>query len=130
MELLKEKWTGKVNEVTIGATEQNGGTRSSSVTVGGETALPYLFAEGEMPHTPVIAMEVLDILPEDWPESLKKSFGDVLSDLLSFALGHGQFIPSSSWTAATSGDLMRYRISLMPFLPATVLRGPLRVRAF
>jgi len=86
MDILKEKWTGKVNLVTIGATEKEGGTRTSQVTVGGETTLPYLFEEGEIPNSPVIAMEILDIEPLDWPESLKKPFGDILKDPVKWAV--------------------------------------------
>ena len=86
MDVLKEHWTGKINVATIGATEKEGGTRASQVTVGGETTLPYLFKEGEIPNTPVIAMEVLDIEPTDWPEVLKKPFGDVLKDPVKWAV--------------------------------------------
>jgi acetyl-CoA decarbonylase/synthase complex subunit delta len=80
MQTLKENWAQKINTVTIGATEKEGGTRSAPVTVGGEGGLPFLFKEGEIPNTPVIAMEVLDIEPADWPEGLKKPFGDALKD--------------------------------------------------
>lgn len=86
MEVLKENWTGKINEVKIGAREKEGGTRASQITVGGEKTLPYLFKEGEIPHAPVIAMEVLDIEPTDWPEVLKKPFGDVLKEPVKWAV--------------------------------------------
>ena len=86
MEVSKENWTGKINTVTIGATEKEGGTRSSAVTAGGENTLPYLFKEGDIPNAPVIAMEVLDTEPVDWPESLKKPFGDVLKDSVKWAV--------------------------------------------
>ena len=32
----KEKWSGRVNTVTIGATKAEGGTRGRSVTIGGQ----------------------------------------------------------------------------------------------
>ena len=67
MDLMKEHWAGKINTVTLGATEKEGGTRASQVTVGGETTLPFLFKEGDIPHAPVIAREVLDTEPTDWP---------------------------------------------------------------
>jgi len=86
MDTLKESWTGKINEVKIGATKKQGGTRDSQVTVGGENTLPYLFEEGTMPNKPVIAMEILDIEPSDWPESLKKPFGDALKDPVKWAV--------------------------------------------
>ena len=34
IEVPKEKWTGKVREVTLGATAAEGGTRARTVTVG------------------------------------------------------------------------------------------------
>ena len=85
MELVKEKWVNRVNAVTIGATKEEGGTRRSKVSIGGESVLPFLFDEGEMPHPPVIAMEVLDNEPADWPAVLKEPFGDVLGNPVDWA---------------------------------------------
>jgi acetyl-CoA decarbonylase/synthase complex subunit delta len=70
IEVPKEKWSGKVREVTLGATAANGGTRSRTVTVGGETTLPFLTFEGTIPHPPAIAIEVRDSQPPDWPSLL------------------------------------------------------------
>ncbi len=78
LELLKEKWSNSINTVTIGATKDAGGTRTSSVAVGGETTMPFLLSEGAMPCKPAIAMEILDVVPDDWPEVLKEPFKDVL----------------------------------------------------
>jgi len=75
---VKEKWTNQINTVTIGATPAEGGTRAKTVTVGGETTLPYLTFEGEIPHRPAIAGIVVDVIPEDWPDMLKKAIGDVI----------------------------------------------------
>ncbi|UCH88405.1 MAG: acetyl-CoA decarbonylase/synthase complex subunit delta [Thermoplasmata archaeon] len=80
VELPVEKWSGKISEITIGATKDDGGTRTSTVTIGGQNTLPYLHFEGEMPHKAAIAMEVLDVLPEDYPELLKKAFGDAVNN--------------------------------------------------
>ncbi|MFC1704471.1 CO dehydrogenase/acetyl-CoA synthase subunit delta [Candidatus Omnitrophota bacterium] len=79
VELLKEKWSSSIVEVTLGATKAEGGTRSSVIKIGGESTLPFLFNEGAMPHSPVVAMEVHDVAPVDWPDVLKKPFGDSLS---------------------------------------------------
>ena len=46
---IKEKWPNQIRTVTIGATAEEGGTRGSTVTVGGETTLPFLTFEGEIP---------------------------------------------------------------------------------
>jgi len=72
---IKENWTNRINTVTIGATAEQGGTRGKTVTVGGETTLPSLIFEGEIPHRPVIAGMVMDVVPEDWPDMLKKAIG-------------------------------------------------------
>ncbi|MGQ9730019.1 MAG: CO dehydrogenase/acetyl-CoA synthase subunit delta [Candidatus Zipacnadales bacterium] len=79
-EMPTERWSGKLNAVTIGATANEGGTRTSTVTVGGEATLPFLRFEGEIPNPPVIAMEVLDTPPTDLPPSLAEAYGDVTSD--------------------------------------------------
>lgn len=79
LELVIEKWANKINTVTIGATAEEGGKRKSKVSVGGESTLPFLFDDGQMPHPPVIAMEVLDNDPQDLPDVLKEPFSDVLS---------------------------------------------------
>ena len=76
---VKEKWTTPINTVTIGATKEEGGTRGSTVTVGGETTLPFLTFEGEIPHRPVIAGVVCDVVPDRWPDILKSAIGDVIN---------------------------------------------------
>ncbi len=76
----KEKWGGKVREITLGATEADGGTRTKIVTVGGETMMPFLKFEGEAPHKPVVAFEIRDGKPEDWSPLLVEAWGDVMND--------------------------------------------------
>ncbi len=78
-EMPVETWRGGVTEITVGATEQEGGTREKTVTVGGATTLPFLDFEGETPR-PAIAMEVLDEQPTGWPEPLEQAFSDVYGD--------------------------------------------------
>ncbi|MBN1667897.1 MAG: CO dehydrogenase/CO-methylating acetyl-CoA synthase complex subunit beta, partial [Anaerolineales bacterium] len=79
-DLAKEKWPGSVRVVQIGATAAEGGTRTSVVKVGGETAMPFLGFEGDMPHRPVIAMEIKDRRPDDWSELLQKQWGEAMND--------------------------------------------------
>jgi len=78
--IVKEKWDGQVREIVLGATEAEGGTRSHTVTIGGETAMPYLHFEGSYPHKPVIAIEIQDRRPDDWSELLMEEWGDVMDD--------------------------------------------------
>ena len=85
VEIPKEKWTGKVREVTLGATAAAGGTRKKTVTVGGESTLPFLTFEGEMPNPPVVALEVQDAYPDDWSALLKEVWGDTLHDPAAWA---------------------------------------------
>lgn len=75
---VTEKWAGKINTVTIGATEQDGGSRQRTVTIGGQTTLPFMTFEGAVPHPPVIAGFVSDSVP-DWPEFLKDAIGDEIN---------------------------------------------------
>jgi len=71
---IKEKWTNPIRTVTIGATKEAGGTRGQTVTVGGETTLPFLTFEGEIPYRPAIAGIVTDVVP-DWPDVLTDAIG-------------------------------------------------------
>jgi len=77
--IVKERYTGKIGEVVLGATSDQGGTRTSTVTIGGDSTLPYLHFEGKMPNRPVIAMEVNDIAPA-WNETVTKQYGDVFNN--------------------------------------------------
>ncbi|MBI3948121.1 MAG: acetyl-CoA decarbonylase/synthase complex subunit delta [Armatimonadetes bacterium] len=69
---IKEKWGSKINTVTIGAEGKR------PVQVGGEDSLPFLHFEGATPNQPVIAMDVLDVEPVEWPEALSALFGAAL----------------------------------------------------
>jgi len=76
----KKKWTGEVREIMLGATEADGGTRTKTVTVGGQTTLPYLGFEGDVGRRPAIGIEIQDKKPEDWSPVLLEAWGDVMSD--------------------------------------------------
>ncbi len=84
-DVMLEKWSGKVYEVTIGATKEEGGSRAKVIKIGGEATLPLLFPEGAIPHKPQVAFEIWDIAPLDWPQELAKSYGDVWKDPLAWA---------------------------------------------
>ncbi len=76
---VAEKWSGKINTVKIGATSEEGGTRTSAVTVGGSACLPYISDDGPVGNRPAIAVEIWDGGGETWPEQLKKVYGDAMS---------------------------------------------------
>lgn len=82
---LIEKWQGKINIVSIGATAAQGGTRANTVHIGGQATLPFLFREGDLPHRPIIAWEVWDIQPADWPPELARHYADVWGSALDWA---------------------------------------------
>jgi acetyl-CoA decarbonylase/synthase complex subunit delta len=116
IEVPKEKWSGKVREITLGATAADGGTRAKTVTVGGETTLPYLHFEGEIPHPPVIAIEVQDRKPADWSPVLLEAWGDVTED-------------PAAWAKAAEeagADIITLKFSLHDDLSAEYARETLR----
>jgi acetyl-CoA decarbonylase/synthase, CODH/ACS complex subunit delta len=81
----KEKWSARVNAVTIGATPAQGGTRGRAVTVGGQLGIPFVSLDGDIPHPPAIALDVLDRPPTGWPQSLADVYSDVWSDPAAWA---------------------------------------------
>jgi len=80
VEVPKATWAGQVREITLGATEAEGGTRSKTVTIGGQTTLPFLDFEGDIGHRPAITVEIEDRKPEDWSPLLMEAWGDVMDD--------------------------------------------------
>ncbi len=82
---VKETWTGKIVEVTLGAGAEEGGTRGKTVTVGGQDSLPFLHFEGHMPHRPVVAVEISDRRPDDWSPLLLEAWNGVLDDPAAWA---------------------------------------------
>ena len=80
IEIPKDKWPGSIKTVTIGATAAEGGTRTSTVTVGGQTTLPYLQFEAPTPNKPVIAIEIKSRKPDDWSPLLTEVWGDAMDD--------------------------------------------------
>jgi len=81
----KEKWSGQITTVTLGATEADGGTRGSTVTIGGQAGTPFMSFDAEEPNGTAIALDVLDIEPQDWPGPVADVYGDVWSDPAAWA---------------------------------------------
>ncbi len=74
----KETYSGKIFNVQLG-------TGAKAVTIGGASALPFLGFEGTFPNKPAVALEVMDIAPDDWPETLKKAIGGAGSSAVLWA---------------------------------------------
>ena len=106
-----EKWSGKVKEVTIGATRAQGGTRSHTVTVGGETTLPFLHFEGQIPHPPVAALEIKSRRPADWSPLLLETWGAAVDDPAAWAkaaeAGGADFLVLTFTLEDTAADARR-----------------------
>ena len=78
--VVAERWSNSVKELTIGATQAEGGTREKTVTVGGAKCVPFIECDGETGNRPAIAMDVLDYVPNDWPDILRKPIEDVIDE--------------------------------------------------
>ena len=74
-----EQYNGKINTVKIGKD-------SSELLIGGEVALPFYKFEGEIPYRPVVAMDVYDAMPENFPEYLVNHYSDVKDDVVKWAI--------------------------------------------
>jgi acetyl-CoA decarbonylase/synthase complex subunit delta len=85
VEIPKEKWAGAVRTVTIGATPDQGGTRSHQIVIGGQQSLPFLHFEAETPNPPKIAVEIENQRPDDWSPLLLETWGDVVDDPAAWA---------------------------------------------
>ena len=89
---VTESFSGSVNRVTLGATKDQGGTRASNITVGGAKNVVYGGSFEDAGEKPVIAMDILDSAPEDWPPALTEPYGDVLGNPAEWAkMCVGQF---------------------------------------
>lgn len=71
-------YSGKIREVVLG----NG---DKTVTVGGAEVLPFHLFEGKMERKPLIAMDILDIKPDNWPATLTKYYEDVMGNPVAWA---------------------------------------------
>jgi len=74
----KESYSGKVYTLQFGSGDK-------MITIGGETALPFLTFEGNIPHRPAIAFEIQDVPPSDWPEALQNLYKGVSGDPVGWA---------------------------------------------
>ena len=83
--LVLEKWTGVISTVMIGAKKEEGGTRSDTVKIGGQSTMPLLFKEGAIANKPKIAFEIWDIAPLDFEEELSAAYGKAINDPLAWA---------------------------------------------
>lgn len=104
MPLLLDRNTGSINQVVLGSTSETGGTRSHTITIGGQSSLPFLKFEGENPNRAVVAVEVHDKEPVEWNEALKLAWGDVLKDPVEWAKKAVEFGADMIYVKLVSAD--------------------------
>jgi len=84
-EVKKETSDTPIWEVQLGATKEQGGTRGTTCTIGGQNVMPFHLWEGSMPNSPRIAMEVFDAVSAKYPPSLRAVYGELLNDPVAMA---------------------------------------------
>ncbi|MHC1636509.1 MAG: CO dehydrogenase/acetyl-CoA synthase subunit delta [Candidatus Methanospirareceae archaeon] len=78
-EVGKEEYVGKIQEVTLGATSKDGGTRDHTITIGGETVPPFYTFQAPMPHPIVVTVDTFD-MPIGLAKAVKMHYEDVMND--------------------------------------------------
>jgi len=73
-----EKHPVNIREVVLGEGEK-------IKKIGGENTFPFHVFEGSLPNPPGLALEFLDMQPENWPTWVIEPFQDVVSDPLEWA---------------------------------------------
>jgi acetyl-CoA decarbonylase/synthase complex subunit delta len=72
-----ETFAGKVFQIDAGMDKK--------IVFGGENVLPFHLFEGNVPNRPVVAYEIQDVPPDDWPETVKKAYAGVSGDPVTWA---------------------------------------------
>ena len=71
-------WSGTIGRVILGATPNEGGTRTTSYCIGGGTTLPFLEPDPSS-YTPLVALEICDE-PEYWSPIVRNFCGDLVEN--------------------------------------------------
>jgi acetyl-CoA decarbonylase/synthase complex subunit delta len=74
-------YPGSIVEVKLGATKAEGGTRSTSYVIGGETVPPFFNFQAATPNRPVIALDVFDWPKVPLSKAVKMHFREYLEDI-------------------------------------------------
>ncbi|MFA4992283.1 MAG: acetyl-CoA decarbonylase/synthase complex subunit delta [Candidatus Omnitrophota bacterium] len=77
MERMIEKWQDKITEVVIGS--------KKPARIGGETGVFFIQGEDAAPNPPIVAMDVWDTEPDNWPGPLKAAYGKSLKEPVEWA---------------------------------------------
>ncbi|MFH0822019.1 MAG: acetyl-CoA decarbonylase/synthase complex subunit delta [Pseudomonadota bacterium] len=76
--LPQVKYSGAIRDIKIGKP-------GHEVVLGGETAYNFYTFEGKMPNAPKLALQVMDIAPEEWAPAAVEPFKDVINDPVAWA---------------------------------------------
>ncbi len=74
-----EEFVGRIHEVRLGATRSDGGSRGTSLVIGGADSPPFVYTNRPPAHPPVFALDVFDMevqLPKVLKEGIKEVMGD------------------------------------------------------
>jgi acetyl-CoA decarbonylase/synthase complex subunit delta len=82
---VADSFTGMVSRVTIGATKDSGGSRTSRAVVGGARNVVYGGSVEDAGEKPIVAVDVVDSKPEDWPDVLAEAYEDVIDSAADWA---------------------------------------------
>ncbi len=78
------KYTKSIQEITLGATKGQGGTRGNTVTIGGHTAPAWDLFQAPPKHPPIVAADVFD-MPISLAKAVKMHYKEVLDDPAAWA---------------------------------------------
>lgn len=67
-----------INKVSIGLGDK-------AIAIGGQTCMPFLFEEGEIPNAPRVVIEMLDCEPVEWPDPIRQAIGPASKDPAAWA---------------------------------------------
>jgi CO dehydrogenase/acetyl-CoA synthase delta subunit len=76
--LPKVNYSGEIREITLGKA-------GAEMVVGGETGYSFYSFEGKTPNVPKLALQILDIEPEEWPPGALEPYKDVVGDPVAWA---------------------------------------------
>ncbi|GAB6286344.1 MAG: hypothetical protein STSR0009_25450 [Methanoregula sp.] len=74
-----EEFVGRIQEVRLGATRAEGGTRGKSLVIGGADAPPFVYTNKPPAHPPIFALDVFD-MEVQLPKVLKSGLLEVIGD--------------------------------------------------
>lgn len=78
------EYSGKIREITLGATKKEGGTRSKTITIGGHQAPAWNLFQAPPKHPPVVAADVFDMRIK-LAKAVRMHYDDVMDDPVDWA---------------------------------------------